>query len=90
MQNLTKEQQDKVSTLEQLSASFLQMLLAEEGEIDDEAQGAMNSLSVDEEDLEATAKEVTEVAYCLNQARARMKEACMWATRAVKRSSGDY
>ncbi len=90
MQKLTQEQQDKLETLEKLSAAFLSLLQAEEAEADDEAAEAMNSLATSEEDLDNKAAELTEMNNCLKQSRFRMQEALMWAARAVKRDAGVF
>lgn len=89
MQQLSAEQQEKIKTFRELSAAFISLLAAEESEADDEAREAMNSLATSEEDLQLKAAELTDVNVCLTQARLRMQEAVMWATRAVKRESGE-
>lgn len=90
MQKLTDDQQDTIRTFRELSAAFNQIVTDEEAANVEEAQEAMNSLATTEEELEEAAKQLTEADYCFAQARLKMKEACMWAVRAISREDGSF
>lgn len=86
---MTTDQQERADTFRQLSTAFLELLQAEQDEIETGESCKPASLADVEWERTLTPEQEDEALNGIRVARERMQEACMWACRVVERHEGD-